>query len=1025
MYGSRYYRPALKNSVDVQLQTAFNEGLWSNVARLAAQRFKAKKDPYYEAVRVCAESQMDTVTEKSAVVFAVDALARDKAAVPDLDSIELYEWALREAAPPLDYAQTVGVLRARWAKANPASPGVVECLKACVLAWDLVNAQQIAATLDKGQPGTNNGKNTFWNITLTHLLSTSPQCPENMRVMFGKLSRMQLEKAAAIASDPKATGRGLREEEEINLYYHVAGKDAYLKSLSSASDRSSPIGVLEQFGLGRKHLLQQGLETLREAGDWETIYNTCRQALSKEDADGRPSFLALDMRTWKLFVRSAGMQGDVEAAFAEVQEVLQRFVAVQQGVAPMYKKNIGLALLELAFSAPAALVPQGLDPGRPSYRVVQLYLFVEQHLLQRATFDDVKEYVSRLTFEEARHFVDNLGKTVAGKTPDAQRQLVVRVLEIKFRYFLTTCPLTQEPTATTTEAGDAQLRCRFCSTTTTAGNCTACLEAVATDALTAYKNLDKTPEATTRALDKDPHVDLALAASSALLKLSGLGAPSRLSSPLGSAARPARLLQAAMLLAAQLSRTPDEMPLRLLLVRVYLLLGCGSLAHAAWVPTDVKRTIQDALSPLFFDRLSGVAPGLFHPPAGRQNSSGSSSLTEPLSSYYSGCLRDRSPVKIWDAFAAGSYCSVLDMAAYSDRLRRSCTLAMAVVEERRAARALGGKMEGGGIEQSPLLAHITDDTTFVNAVDYGSFPNLESPHAAPLHEIVRLGPALSDERTRLALLTEHFLDTITHKPPKDYKPAKAAEAAARDKAHQVETHARLSESLSTLLHRTTATTQPQLLTPDEQKYYTLIAALSTLTRTALETPKSASAPAPATFTAAAATAHAALDALHASVLGGGGVPPGMARLPGGEGAVLHHLTSPLSLSALRDAALAARWAAAALLASHADESARDRSGRGGLHREVLAAVRGLEGRAGEVLGGLRGRVGELRGVLGLGGWLDRVEGWAFGDGGDGDDDGVAGLVREVVGEAEVEEWGGRVVESWRDGVKGFALGGME
>jgi hypothetical protein len=43
-----YYRPALKNSVDVQLQTAFNEGLWPNVVRLAAQRYKAKKDPYYE-----------------------------------------------------------------------------------------------------------------------------------------------------------------------------------------------------------------------------------------------------------------------------------------------------------------------------------------------------------------------------------------------------------------------------------------------------------------------------------------------------------------------------------------------------------------------------------------------------------------------------------------------------------------------------------------------------------------------------------------------------------------------------------------------------------------------------------------------------------------------------------------------------------------------------------------------------------------------------------------------------------------
>lgn len=100
-----------------------------------------------QAIKICAESQLDTATEKSAVVFAVDALARDKNAVPDFDSIELYEWALREAAPPLDYASSIGVLRARWAKANPSSPNVVECLKACVLAWDLVNAQQVCVAL--------------------------------------------------------------------------------------------------------------------------------------------------------------------------------------------------------------------------------------------------------------------------------------------------------------------------------------------------------------------------------------------------------------------------------------------------------------------------------------------------------------------------------------------------------------------------------------------------------------------------------------------------------------------------------------------------------------------------------------------------------------------------------------------------------------------------------------------------------------------------------------------------------------
>lgn len=45
---SRFYRPVLNDSVDVKLQSAFNDGQWSTVARLAAQRYKMRKDPYYE-----------------------------------------------------------------------------------------------------------------------------------------------------------------------------------------------------------------------------------------------------------------------------------------------------------------------------------------------------------------------------------------------------------------------------------------------------------------------------------------------------------------------------------------------------------------------------------------------------------------------------------------------------------------------------------------------------------------------------------------------------------------------------------------------------------------------------------------------------------------------------------------------------------------------------------------------------------------------------------------------------------------
>jgi hypothetical protein len=44
----RFGRPALRPSVDVQLQTAFSDGNWNAVIRLAAKRAATLKDPYYE-----------------------------------------------------------------------------------------------------------------------------------------------------------------------------------------------------------------------------------------------------------------------------------------------------------------------------------------------------------------------------------------------------------------------------------------------------------------------------------------------------------------------------------------------------------------------------------------------------------------------------------------------------------------------------------------------------------------------------------------------------------------------------------------------------------------------------------------------------------------------------------------------------------------------------------------------------------------------------------------------------------------
>jgi len=237
--------------------------------------------------------------------------------------------------------------------------------------------------------------------------------------------------------------------------------------------------------------------------------------------------------------------------------------------------------------------------------------------------------------------------------------------------------------------------------------CPRCLEDLVGDVGRAFQAIagDEVVLAALAGSAGDPRPDLALTTSMALLKLSGLDAPCRprRGSPLHFV-DVSRFLQAVLLLDCQLQKSPGEVPLLLLLVKLYLLLGCGTAAHSLWTPMDVKRTIQDALAPLFFDRISSVAPTLFQPGTGAP-------LMTPLKAYYRTSLREPAPVTIWDAFSAGNYTSILDMAEFDDRLRRSCTRVMAAVEERRGTRSFGAKVDDieevslfGELDSAPRLA---------------------------------------------------------------------------------------------------------------------------------------------------------------------------------------------------------------------------------------------------------------------------------------------------------------------------------
>lgn len=258
----------------------------------------------------------------------------------------------------------------------------------------------------------------------------------------------------------------------------------------------------------------------------------------------------------------------------------------------------------------------------------------------------------------------------------------------KIRYLLATCPqtLSRQPSVVSGQSQPEPYRCRFCSNLASLP-CKNCLKQVITEAASTYKKISADQELIDLVprLDKDPRQDLALVIGTSLLKLAGLQAShSSTSGPPLRDIHPELFLQAIFILDTQLRKTPADNGLRLLLVQLCLLIGAASYAQQLWIPMDVKRTIQDALSPLFFDRISSLSPALFQ---------GSHPLMDPLRSYYGNSLREESPLKIWDAFSAGSYTSILDLSRYDNRLRTSCTLVMTLVEEARATRSFGGKID--------------------------------------------------------------------------------------------------------------------------------------------------------------------------------------------------------------------------------------------------------------------------------------------------------------------------------------------
>ncbi|KAE9570348.1 hypothetical protein CGMCC3_g13465 [Colletotrichum fructicola] len=983
-------RPQLKSGVDLQLQTAFNDGQWANVIRLAEKRFRTFNDPYYEVVKIVAESHLESPLEKAAPLITLQKLVKDATAVRDADSLELLEWASEGLLEDHEFSETFGPLKLRYVKANPKDKnGGTRCLESCLLHWDLVSAQQIAAILDRSFPSERSFM--FWNIAVTHLLAISDQCPAGKKQLYGMLALKQMQRAAQFAeqhSGAEKNGnvpdRAIKTEEEILLFYRIMEAHASDAEWDAAL-KGPTLNPVYQLKSGRKDLFLQTIEVFERKEKWKTVYDLCKVCLSMTDDKGQLSLLACDWAVWKKFLNAAGRIGEsAQEVSTEVSSLIDRFLA-QENIRSIYKRNIYLARVEAAFQFAQ---PNSATDGNSS-EFEQLCRYIDVESVSPACFEDVKGFAERLSPQEIKELAYEYVPRLAKETEDASKSAAVRTLAFKLQYLGLSSSKTIVPVPNDDPKKANDWKCIVCSTSNKSSSCTACLKTLLESALSLYSSLINSSEIS-QTLDCIP--ELAILAATCLVRLSGMherGIDNPTS--LSKTSRQDRLLQAALIIEDQLTRTPKHTRLTLVLVRIYLVLGCASRAREVWDTADVKRTIIDSLGPYFFDRLSTVAPTLVLPP----NSPGRA-LMQGLKAHYQTSLKLRMPRRLADAFDSESYTAILDIPGYIERLRRSCTLVMGYVEESRAGRALDVRSDS--IFDEPAVEEIVDETVLRDIIDYGSVPNLESSTSRPIWDVLRLGPDPSNIRSHLALSAESFFDLLSYKAPSSYKVTNAAQAAAAEQTYILESLQRLNTSMSRFLHA-----RGTHLTQQEEMYYDIISLLTSLI--ALAVSASRTPPPPELLSSIASAVKSGLDVLRAQALAG----------TADESQVLLMLGSLHGLFVLRDAAAAVKLATSYIVAFNEREKERDRSGQSNIPKDVMAHVKTLEAAAATALKEGKARVAFLKKESdSLGARLGR---WTF-EAEDGDK--LAQQIREVAG-GHVGVWTQKVADSWRTNVKGWEM----
>ncbi|KAJ5673827.1 hypothetical protein N7462_009266 [Penicillium macrosclerotiorum] len=572
---------------------------------------------------------------------------------------------------------------------------------------DWKSAQKAAMSLQKNFP--KDRKYYFWAIFLSHMIAIDDTSSEIDRKLFGTLAYRMVSKAAAdvpiekvgrLPNPPIYTNRSqllsapraIQTSEELLLLikiYEAQGRfDEVVKTLDSEN-----LGLSSRIVQNDTAFLGFKASNLGAGKMWEEAISFVKSLYTVPDNEEKRKALREidDWNIWNLLVE-ATRHVKTSGIFTETAQFVEKFIEFNPK-----SRNAALARLEV--------ILHGIDAGE--MKADDLHSasekYIDHHIHKLYAFDDLR----RISRGNRDNMLKNNTYTQKAHGND-ENSIVPTINALKMDYWLNISGSESTPSCQQIDS--------FVSR---------CMKLYQSFSSKDKKDTTKKAvEGSSSTIESQPRDELCILAAMGLLQIEGTQ----------SEVSDTALIRAASILERLCQDSPHNYQALLLLIRIYLRLGAGSLALSTFSKLSVKQVQYDSVAHLFFTRLATIHPHSAPPIEGAEYKD-----FDPQSAFVQALhffrMADANTMKYRTAgLDNGSYANTEEIIELRRRLLNSVNRRTFALDVRRMQRLVGGdplsRYDDIAQETSPFLDH-REFTAFMNC-EFTGKPDFE--------QRVRVGP---------------------------------------------------------------------------------------------------------------------------------------------------------------------------------------------------------------------------------------------------------------------------------------------